>query len=63
MIATVMSNGGLDDYLKSLDISMKRTQVGDRYVWKEMKETGLNLVVNNQDMLSLQTVELQEMDL
>ncbi len=43
MIATVMSNGGLADYLKSLNISMKRTQVGDRYVWKEMKETGSNL--------------------
>ncbi len=43
LISTVMSNGGLEDYLKKYGISMKRSQVGDRYVWKMMNETGSNI--------------------
>lgn len=41
--ATVMSNLGLERYLKSLDLNLERTSVGDRYVVERMRETGMNL--------------------
>lgn len=43
VVATVMSNGGLEDYLKKDGITLERTKVGDRYVYERMKETGSNL--------------------
>ncbi|HOO96173.1 MAG TPA: phosphoglucosamine mutase [Caldisericia bacterium] len=43
VVATVMSNGGLEDYLKKDSITLERTKVGDRYVYERMKETGSNL--------------------
>lgn len=43
LVATVMSNMGLEKYLESLDISLKRTAVGDRYVIEEMRRGGYNL--------------------
>lgn len=43
VVSTVMSNGGLADYLERHGISMDRTKVGDRYVWKRMLETGSTL--------------------
>ncbi len=41
--ATVMSNLGLETFLKSIDIELRRTKVGDRYVVQDMRETGVNL--------------------
>lgn len=43
IVATVMSNLGLERYLKSLDLNLARTAVGDRYVLEHMREHGYNL--------------------
>ena len=36
VIGTVMTNMGLDDYLRDLSLEVVRSQVGDRYVLEEM---------------------------
>ena len=41
--ATVMSNLGLERFLKGHGIALKRTPVGDRYVVEEMRRNGGNL--------------------
>ena len=43
VVATVMSNLGLERYLASLGLSLIRTPVGDRYVLEHMREHGYNL--------------------
>ncbi len=43
LVATVMSNLGLERYLESLGLKLHRTKVGDRYVAERMRETGCNL--------------------
>lgn len=43
IVATSMSNMGLEKYLESIDLHLKRTQVGDRYVSKFMRENGYNV--------------------
>jgi phosphoglucosamine mutase len=43
VVATVMSNLGLERYLGTLSLALKRTNVGDRYVVEEMKTGGYNL--------------------
>ncbi len=43
VVATVMSNLGLERYLGGLGLSLVRTQVGDRYVVEAMREKGFNL--------------------
>ena len=43
LVATVMSNLGLERYLADLGIALKRTAVGDRYVVEEMRAGGFNL--------------------
>lgn len=43
LVATVMSNLGLDIYAKENNLTFKRTKVGDRYVLEEMKKGGYNL--------------------
>jgi len=43
VIATVMSNIGLEIYLKKQGIKLIRTKVGDRYVVEEMLRQGCNL--------------------
>ncbi len=43
LVATVMSNLGLDMYAKDNDLKLVRTKVGDRYVLEEMKKEGYNL--------------------
>ena len=43
MVATVMSNMGLDEYLKASGLSLARTRVGDRYVGEHMRQHGYNL--------------------
>lgn len=43
IVATVMSNLGLERYLKGLGLSMARTPVGDRYVVEHMRKHGFNV--------------------
>ena len=43
IVATVMSNLGLERYLEEWGLTLHRTQVGDRYVAEQMRETGCNL--------------------
>ncbi len=43
VVATVMSNYGLERHLRSLGLSLVRTPVGDRYVLEEMRKHGYNL--------------------
>jgi phosphoglucosamine mutase len=43
IVATVMSNLGLERFLSARDITLHRTQVGDRYVMARMREGGFNL--------------------
>ena len=43
VVSTVMSNLGLERYLRSLDLDLIRTKVGDRYVVEQMRESGYNL--------------------
>jgi len=41
--ATLMSNLGLELFLRARSINLHRTKVGDRYVMETMKEHGLNI--------------------
>ncbi len=43
VVATVMSNLGLERYLNGLGLNLERTSVGDRYVMQRMREAGFNL--------------------
>ena len=43
VVATVMSNLGLEKALEKIDLKLVRTQVGDRYVVEEMRAGGYNL--------------------
>ena len=43
VVATVMSNLGLEHHLAAQDLRLERTQVGDRYVVEYMREHGFNL--------------------
>jgi len=43
VVATVMSNLGLERRLAGLGIELKRTKVGDRYVVEEMRSGGYNV--------------------
>ncbi|MGX9357389.1 phosphoglucosamine mutase [Roseobacteraceae bacterium S113] len=43
LVATVMSNLGLERYLQARDVSLHRVQVGDRYVVEAMRAHGFNL--------------------
>ena len=43
VVATVMSNLGLERFLNDLGLGMERTQVGDRYVVEHMRTNGFNL--------------------
>jgi phosphoglucosamine mutase len=42
MVATVMSNQGLDEYLKSQDLTLLRSAVGDKNVVELMQANGMN---------------------
>ncbi|MDM5272442.1 phosphoglucosamine mutase [Sulfurovum sp. zt1-1] len=42
MVATVMSNKGLDEYLQSQDLTLYRSAVGDKHVVEMMMEKGMN---------------------
>jgi phosphoglucosamine mutase len=43
VVATVMSNLGLERRLAEAGIALKRTKVGDRYVLEEMRASGCNI--------------------
>ncbi|MBI1273844.1 MAG: phosphoglucosamine mutase [Alphaproteobacteria bacterium] len=43
VVATVMSNLGLERFLKQQQIALHRTAVGDRYVTEHMRASGCNL--------------------
>jgi phosphoglucosamine mutase len=43
VVATVMSNLGLERFFEKKDIAFKRTPVGDRYVGEEMRRSGFNI--------------------
>ena len=43
VVATVMSNLGLERYLGTLGLELVRTPVGDRYVLEQMREHGYNV--------------------
>ena len=43
LVATVMSNLGLERYLKGLGLTLVRTPVGDRYVVEHMRRYGFNV--------------------
>ncbi len=43
LVATVMSNLGLERYLVGLGLCLERTQVGDRYVLEAMRAKGFNV--------------------
>ena len=43
VVATVMSNLGLERFLASRDLALHRSKVGDRYVVEQMRATGCNV--------------------
>ncbi|NJL07652.1 MAG: phosphoglucosamine mutase [Methylacidiphilales bacterium] len=43
IVATIMSNLGLERYLSGIGLTLERTAVGDRYVLECMREHGYNL--------------------
>lgn len=43
LVATVMSNLGLERFLAEQGVTLKRSQVGDRYVVEEMRAGGFNM--------------------
>jgi phosphoglucosamine mutase len=43
IVATVMSNLGLERHLTNLGLTLERTQVGDRYVLEAMRSKGFNV--------------------
>lgn len=43
VVATVMSNMGMELHLKTLGLTLARTAVGDRYVVEHMREHGFNV--------------------
>lgn len=43
LVATVMSNLGLERYLKDIGLTLERTAVGDRYVLEAMRGKGYNV--------------------
>lgn len=43
LVATVMSNLGLERFLNTQGIGLERTKVGDRYVLERMREGGFNV--------------------
>jgi phosphoglucosamine mutase len=43
LVATIMSNLGLERHLSSLGLTLERTAVGDRYVIERMRELGYNV--------------------
>ena len=47
VVGTLMSNYGLERFLKNQKIKFSRSKVGDRYVKEKMKKLNYNLGGNN----------------
>jgi phosphoglucosamine mutase len=43
VVATIMSNLGLERFINAMDLTLHRTKVGDRYVVEHMRRHGLNV--------------------
>jgi len=43
LVATIMSNLGLNKFAEANELKLKQTNVGDRYVLEEMLKNGYNL--------------------
>ena len=43
LVATIMSNLGLERYMSSIGLTLERTAVGDRYVIERMRQAGYNV--------------------
>src|SRR5690606_30137763 len=43
VVATIMSNLGLERFLKDIGLELHRTKVGDRYVVEHMRAHGMNI--------------------
>ncbi|MBL4601796.1 MAG: phosphoglucosamine mutase [Emcibacteraceae bacterium] len=43
LVATIMSNLGLEQYMETIGLRLERTQVGDRYVVAAMQKLGCNI--------------------
>lgn len=43
VVSTIMSNLGFEEFLKSNEINLKRTSVGDKYVLRKMLEDDINI--------------------
>lgn len=43
VVATIMSNVGFENFLRSIGLDLIRTKVGDRFVLAEMRSSGINL--------------------
>jgi phosphoglucosamine mutase len=43
LVATIMSNLGLERFMQRLNLQLHRTKVGDRYVVEHMRANGLNI--------------------
>ena len=56
VITTVMSNAGLEKFLKDESIKLLRTNVGDRYVYEKIKETGSSLGGENSGHIILSDI-------
>ena len=56
IVATVMSNLGLERYLNGLGLALERTAVGDRYVIERMREKGYNVGGEQSGHMIFQTI-------
>ncbi|HSW59785.1 MAG TPA: phosphoglucosamine mutase [bacterium] len=56
VVTTVMSNAGLEKFLKDEGIKLLRTNVGDRYVFEKIKETGSSLGGENSGHIILSDI-------
>jgi len=56
VVTTVMSNAGLEKFLKNEGIKLLRTNVGDRYVFEKIKETGSSLGGENSGHIILSDI-------
>ena len=61
VVGTLMSNYGLEKFLKKNKIKFLRSKVGDRYVKEKMKKFNFNLEENSLDILFWENLQQLEM--
>ena len=62
VVGTLMSNYGLEKFLKVQKIHFSRSKVGDRYVKEKMKKLSFNLGGEQSGHIILENLQQQEMD-